>query len=101
MALIEAAINFNGTTSGIRSSYNVASIVNLGVGRWTINFTAPISDLNYTALCNGGKGVTDSQAWFSAGPLTNDPTTTAFTLWTGTTAAAQNLQFSYFMAITI
>jgi hypothetical protein len=44
----KAWVNFNGTgTIAIRDSYNVSSIVDNGVGDYTINFTTPFSSANY------------------------------------------------------
>ena len=43
--------NFNGTgTVAIRASGNVSSITDNGVGLWTINFTIPMQDANYSAI---------------------------------------------------
>ena len=44
----KAWVNFNGTgTVTIRSSYNVSSITDNGVGNYTINFATAMSDQNY------------------------------------------------------
>ena len=46
-----AWVNFNGTgTVAIRSSYNVSSITDNGVGRYVINFTNALADTNYAAV---------------------------------------------------
>ena len=54
--LAKAWVNFNGAfgtspfteaNGGIRSSFNVSSVTDDGVGRYTINFTIPFSDGNY------------------------------------------------------
>lgn len=43
--------NFNGTgTVAIRTSGNVSSITDDGVGLWTINFTTAMQDANYSAV---------------------------------------------------
>lgn len=45
-----AWVNFNGTgTVAIRSSYNVSSITDNGVGDYTVNFATALSDANYVA----------------------------------------------------
>lgn len=45
-----AWVNFNGTgTVAIRASYNVSSITDNGTGDYTVNFTTPMSDANYSA----------------------------------------------------
>jgi hypothetical protein len=50
-----AQLNFNqvGVTS-IRSSFNVSSITDIGVGTTDINFTNALSDANYIATSAGG-----------------------------------------------
>jgi hypothetical protein len=47
----KAWVNFNGTTSPgtIRSSYNVSSVTKNGTGDYTVNFSTPMTDVNYTA----------------------------------------------------
>ena len=46
--LAKAWVNFNGTgTVAIRSSYNVSSITDNGVGDYTVNFTTAMADANY------------------------------------------------------
>jgi hypothetical protein len=50
-----AWVNFNGTgTVAIRSSGNVSSITDNNVGRYTINFTNAMPDVNYSTVCGGG-----------------------------------------------
>lgn len=49
-----AWVNFNGTgTVAIRSSGNVSSITDNGVGDYTINFTTAMQDINYSAAISG------------------------------------------------
>jgi hypothetical protein len=50
--ICKAWVNFNGTTSPgtIRSSYNVSSVTKNGTGLWEVNFTTPMSDLNYSSV---------------------------------------------------
>ena len=49
--LCRAWVNFNGTgTVAIRSSGNVSSITDNGVGDYTINFTTSMSDANYAGV---------------------------------------------------
>jgi hypothetical protein len=46
-----AWVNFNGTgTPAIRASGNVSSITDNGAGDYTINFTTPMPDANYSAV---------------------------------------------------
>lgn len=43
-----AWVNFNGTgTVAIRSTYNVASLTDNGVGDYTMNFATPMANANY------------------------------------------------------
>ena len=45
---LKAWVNFNGTgTVAIKASGNVSSIVDNGVGMYTINFTSAMPDANY------------------------------------------------------
>ena len=49
---VKAWVNFNGTgTVAIRASYNVTSITDNGAGDYTINFTTPMPDANYSIGC--------------------------------------------------
>jgi hypothetical protein len=52
--LCRAFCNFNGTTvtnpasmTGVRASFNIASILDNGTGDYTINFTTAMPDANY------------------------------------------------------
>lgn len=50
-----AWVNFNGTgTVAIRSSGNVSSITDNGVGDYTVNFTTAMTDINYSYNVSGG-----------------------------------------------
>lgn len=50
-----AWVNFNGTgTVAIRASGNVSSITDTNVGRYTVNFTTAMPDVNYSTVCGGG-----------------------------------------------
>jgi hypothetical protein len=49
--LAKAWVNFNGTgTVAIRSSYNVSSITDNGIGNYVVNFTTAMPDANYTFI---------------------------------------------------
>ena len=51
MFAARAWVNFNGTgTVAIRSSGNVSSITDNGVGDYTVNFTTPMNNANYVAI---------------------------------------------------
>ena len=50
-----AWVNFNGTgTVAIRASGNVSSITDNGTGDYTMNFTAAMTDVNYSFVANAG-----------------------------------------------
>ena len=55
-----AWVNFNGTTvtnpasmTGVRGSFNIASILDNGTGDYTINFTTAMPDANYAVAGSG------------------------------------------------
>jgi hypothetical protein len=55
-----AWVNFNGTgTVAIRSSYNVSSITDNGIGQYTVNFTNAMADANYSISGVSGAGNTN------------------------------------------
>ena len=75
-----AWVNFNGTgTVAIRSSYNVSSVTDNGVGDYTVNFTIAMADANYApaALLNGGSGGNVTTPY-----MTTAPTTSAYRIGT-------------------
>jgi len=84
--LCRAWVNFNGTgTVAIRASGNVSSITDNGTGDYTVNFTAAMSDANYSFAANGSTpGVTNL---YTISPLSASPTTSAFRFGT---AASSN-----------
>lgn len=50
----KAWVNFNGTsTVAIRASYNVSSIMDNGVGNYTVNFTTAMADTQFSAVATG------------------------------------------------
>ena len=52
---ISAAINFNGQTLAINSSFNVASVVAGGSNTYTITFTTPLLTNDYLVMVTGMK----------------------------------------------
>jgi hypothetical protein len=48
--ICKAWVNFDGTTSlgTIRSSYNVSSVTRNATGQYTVSFTTPMTDADYT-----------------------------------------------------
>jgi hypothetical protein len=94
---IKAFVNFNGTgTVSIRSSLNVSSITDNGVGVYTVNFATPLVDTDYLGLVTASTG---GFAVTGAGPVTG-PTTSAFRLTTiDTTGAVVDVAFISFVAV--
>jgi hypothetical protein len=57
--IARAWVNFNGTTEAgvnmsIRSSYNVASVTDIGTGNAQITFISVMPNINYAILTGGG-----------------------------------------------
>lgn len=87
---VKAWVNFNGTgTVAIRSSFNVTSITDNGVGDYTVNFTTAMADVNYSAVMSGSTP--------SGGGSTNGFTTFEF-LTNSTTLARTTSAFRFFTA---
>ena len=83
----KAWVNFNGTgTVAIRRGFNVSSITDLGVGRYTITFTTAMVDVDYcvTSACSpNGVNTMYSPLVFAGAPwATAAPSTTAFSIVT-------------------
>jgi hypothetical protein len=71
-------VNFNGTgTVAIRDSQNVASLTDSGAGDYTVNFSNNMSDGNYSAVSQGGRG-DGSVNSFVIAPIGSSPTVSAF-----------------------
>lgn len=52
-----AWVNFDGTgTVAIRAQFNVSSITDGGVGRYTVNLTTAMPDVNYCVVTGGWDG---------------------------------------------
>ena len=50
----KAWVNFNGVgTLAIRTSFNVTSVTDVGVGQWRVNFTTAMTDANFCATAGG------------------------------------------------
>jgi len=59
-ALPRAWVNFNGVApSSIRDSFNVASVTDLGVGRYRVNFSTSFANPSYAAVSTAGSDITD------------------------------------------
>lgn len=46
--IAKAWVSFNGTNGAIRSAFNVSSVTRNGAGDYTINFTSPLADSNFS-----------------------------------------------------
>tara|TARA_R110000737_G_scaffold82905_2_gene115280 strand:- start:2167 stop:2517 length:351 start_codon:yes stop_codon:yes gene_type:complete len=88
--LCKAWVNFSGSgTVAIRASYNVSSITDLAVGVFGVNFTAAMSDANYSVVATSSYGETanaDTTAW--GGSSGADQTTSQVRCATRTSAGA-------------
>ena len=52
--------NFNGETGGtIRGSFNVASVTDMGVGRYRVNFSTSFANANYSGVSTAGANISD------------------------------------------
>lgn len=71
--IAKAWVNFNGTTSPgtIRSSYNVSSVTRNSTGLFTINFTTPMTDANYSAVSSSGGASSGSCTAITLGSTTS------------------------------
>ncbi|HDH7605798.1 TPA: hypothetical protein PJG87_003612 [Escherichia coli] len=58
--MVQARVHFNGHSGAIISGFNISSITKLGTGRYTVNFTTPLPNANYTAT---------SSAWNTGGSI--------------------------------
>jgi hypothetical protein len=68
-------VNFDGTTSGIRSSGNVSSITNNGLGNYTINFSTGMPDANYavSGWAGAGTGTGITSGYIFSSPDASNP----------------------------
>jgi hypothetical protein len=88
----KAWLNFDGSGNTTRASYNVSSVTISGTST-TINFTNAFTDANYCAVM--GKGIVAGGSIDLYGPVTNVPTTTAFTYQTTQSGGGALLAYTY------
>lgn len=88
-----AWVNFDGTLvtnpasmTGVRASFNVSSILDNGVGDYTINFTTAMPDANYSVIGTSNVNVTGSSGRIFSAPLSTAPTTLAVRVATASAA---------------
>lgn len=82
----KAWVNFNGAgTVAIRRAFNVSSITDTGTGKYTINFSTPFEDTNYSMLASGSVASSNditTVAIATASSLTpSAPTTSSFKIF--------------------
>jgi hypothetical protein len=88
----KAWLYFDGSANTTRASYNVSSVTISGTST-TINFTNAFSDANYCVVM--GKGIIAGGSIDLYGPVTNVPTTTAFTYQTTSGGGGALLAYTY------
>ncbi len=78
--LCRAWVNFNGTgTIAIRASGNVSSLVDINTGRYSINFTNNLPDVNYAIIGTAGN-TTAVLGAFLESPVLSAPTTSSVSM---------------------
>jgi len=87
----KAWVNFNGNGGvAIRSSFNVNSITDNGVGDYTVNFSSAQTDANYAvggACSDGTPG-----SVMAVSPITYNSGSFRYTSWNGYDGTFQNIQ---------
>ena len=67
-------MNLNGSSFGLRDSFNVASATDVSTGKYTANFTSSMNTANYAVLTNGSRAndatVTARQSELATGSYT-------------------------------
>ncbi len=68
----KAWVNFNATgTAAIRDSFNVSSITDLDVGRFTVSFSSNMPNSNYAVVASGGNQGTAAGMAYMYSPTTS------------------------------
>jgi hypothetical protein len=84
-ATAKAWCNFDGTLAGTnapRKGFNISSITRVSTGLYTINFTNPMADKNYTvSVCSSSDGVSVAMA-YEEGTYTTPRSTSSFRITT-------------------
>jgi len=85
----KAWVNFNGTgTVAIRASFNVSSITDSGQGIYAVNFTAPMTDVDYTVFgttMNDGQMGVQIRGTYNGSPTTYTTSAVAINTTQGNT----------------
>jgi hypothetical protein len=102
--MCRAWVNFNGTgTVAIRSSGNVTSITDNGVGDYTVNFTTAMPDANYSSVasCSPSAGPNQRVVVMNFAGTSNTisaPTSSACRFSTSALAATADVEYVHFAA---
>ena len=65
--IAKAWAHFDGTGPTVNGSYNISSITDSAVGKFTANFSEAMADTNYTMHVQGGNGDSPSSAYIVSG----------------------------------
>ena len=94
-----AWVNFNGTgTPAIRASGNVNFITDNGTGDYTVNFTTPMVDANYSVVGSAGDASTTASLLYNSA-YNAAPTTSACRIGITNTAAANVDRLYVYVAV--
>ncbi len=101
-----AWVNFNGTgTVAIRASGNVSSLVDNGVGDYTVNFTTAMPDADYSVSgAQGDTGSTNAAGMFATNRVgsNGDPATpTASAVRVNTTNSLGNVRDNTYVYVSV
>ena len=81
---IKAWVRFNGTNTSSLDGYNVSSLTDDAVGKWTVNFTTSFSTNGYCIVLNAQSASGGPEIdWRSAGSVN----TSSFGFWTWASVA--------------
>lgn len=98
--LCRAWVNFNGvTTTTIRASFNVSSVVRNGTGDYTVNFTNALADANYSFAASSSRSALSATNAGNAGIMTTAPTTSAIRI--GTANGASSVEDGLYVSVAI
>jgi len=83
---VKAWVNFDGTGSpSIRASGNVSSLVDVGTGYYTVNFTTAMTDANFS-VCSSGRDSTSTTLPLTSSAVTFSTTSTTLRFLTNANA---------------
>ena len=82
----KAWVNFNGTGAvAIRRGFNVSSLVDVGTGYYTVNFTTAMTDANFS-VCSSGRDSTSTTLPLTSSAVTFSTTSTTLRFLTNANA---------------